>query len=264
MADRGRRHRARRTLGTFAASACLLLPPTALSGQVRPNVYEVAPEQVAQQAARGFVEVTGTGTATVAPDRAAVALAMETRAPTANEASTANAAAMDRVIATLRSGRFEGLEVSTHGYALRPEYASGNPGRTREVVAYVVQNNIRATIADVSAVGRLIDATIAAGANRVESVSFYASDTEDARAAALADAVSHARRQAEVIAAGLGEPLGPPLEVRGGAERMPTPVLAARTFAMEAQAAPTPIEAGSQIVTASVTIRFALGGGSDE
>jgi uncharacterized protein YggE len=150
-----------------------------------------------------------------------------------------------------------GLELSTFGYSLQPEYAT-DPSRVRTIAAYSVNNNVGATITDVDAVGRLIDVAIGAGANRVSSITFSASDTEQARALALAEAVRSARAEAQVIAESLGYRLGAPLEIHGGAQR-PTPRPMA-DFAMRAmQAAPTPIEAGDQAVTANVTIRFALG-----
>lgn len=224
----------------------------------RPNVYEIAPEQVAMAQDPGFIEVSGSGSVSVEPDEAAVSFAMETRATAANDAASANATAMDRVIGSLRAAEFPGLEIETFGYSLRPEYAVSGPQRTREIVAYTALNNIRTTITDVEAVGRLIDSAISAGANRVAGISFMASDTEAARSEALALAVENARAQAEVIATSLGHRLGAPLEVRGGSQR-PVPVMARGAVLMEAQAAPTPIEAGDQTVTASVTIRFALG-----
>jgi len=109
-------------------------------------------------------------------------------------------------------------------------------------------------------VRRVIDVAIGAGANRVTSVSFYALDTEAARAEALAEAVRNARAEATVIAESLGYRLGPPLEVNGGAQR-PVPRRESDMIMLSAarQAAPTPIEAGDQTVTASVSIRFALG-----
>ena len=85
-----------------------------------------------------------------------------------------------------------------------------------------------------------------------------ASDTEEARSQALAEAVASARAQARVIAEALGHELGQPLEVRGGAQR-PVPMRAQSPMLMSAEAARTPIEAGDQSVTATVTIRFALG-----
>ena len=234
--------------------------PTADDPRARLYRYEVAPEQVAQAQEPGFIDVSGSGVISVAPDRATVSFAMETRAEAANDAASANADAMDAVLTAVRGGSFSDLDLATFGYALQPEYSARTNTRTREIVAYTALNNVRATISDVDAVGRLIDVAIASGANRVSSISFVASDTERARSQALAEAVASARSQARVIAEALGHELGQPLEVRGGSQR-PVPMSAqvAMMRTVEAQAAPTPIEAGDQSVTASVTIRFALG-----
>ncbi|MDH3227418.1 MAG: SIMPL domain-containing protein, partial [Thermoleophilia bacterium] len=226
------------------------------------NIYEVSPEQVAslQQAANQeapFIEVSGQATVELPADQAEISFAMETRAPDATAASTANADQMARVFAALRNGGFRGLELETFGYSLQPEYAT-NDQRVRSIVGYVAYNNVRVTISDVEAVGRLIDVAVAAGANRVASIAFSASDTEAARTQALSAAVRNARGQAEAIAAALGYALGAPLEIRGGAQR-PTPIMFEAMRSVQAQAATTPIEAGSQTVDANVTIRFALG-----
>lgn len=244
---------------TVALTACAG-PPVGGQGVAvaRPNVYEVAPEQVPLAQEAGFIEVGGTGSVSIAPDEATVSFAMETRSGAAADAASANATALDQVITSLRSAGLPGLEIATFGYSLRPEYSVSGAQRTREIVAYTALNTIRATITDVEAVGRLIDTAISAGANRVAGITFRASETEDARSEALARAVEHARGQAEVIARSLGHELGLPLEVRGGAQR-PVPITSRAPMMLEAQAAPTPIEAGEQTVTASVTIRFALG-----
>ena len=235
--------------------------PSADDPRARLHIYEVAPEQVRATPDTGYVEVSGSGLVMVSPDRAVVSFAMETRAASAAGAASANADAMDRVLGAVRGASLPGLELATFGYSLQPEYSAANNQRTREIVAYIVYNNVRATITDVDAVGRLIDVAVGAGANRVADIAFSASDTDEAESEALAMAVRDARAQAEVIAETLGRRLGPPLVVHGGAQR-PMPVrsdLRLRGVAFEAQAAPTPIEAGEQSVTASVTIRFGLG-----
>jgi len=225
----------------------------------RLHAYEVsAPGSAIQEVGPGWIQVSGTGTVQVTPDRANVAFAMETRAATAAEASAANADAMDAVLRAIRGGSFAGLTLETFGYSLQPEYAANNNQRTREIVAYTVFNNARATISDVDAVGRLIDAAIGAGANRVASISFFAADTDAARREALAEAVRSARAEALVIAESLGYRLGPPLEVNGGAP-MPRPRAYDMAEVAFARAADTPIEAGDQTVVATVSIRFALG-----
>lgn len=235
---------------------------------VRPNIYEVAPEQIAgvQQAPQQtsaqetpFIEVSGQATVELPADRAEIAFAMETRGEDAASASRANADQMARVFAALRAGSFSGLQLETFGYSLQPEYAT-NDQRVRSIVGYVAYNNVRATVSGVDDVGRLIDVAVAAGANRVASIAFSASDTEGARAQALSEAVRNARAQAQAIAAALGHALGAPLEIRGGAQRPPPIMYEAMALrGVQAQAAPTPIEASSQTVDANVTIRFALG-----
>ena len=238
-------------------------PPAPADERGRLYLYEVpvdAGPRLQEAAAAGWIEVSGTGSVDVPPDRARVSFAMETRAETADAAAEQNADAMAAVLGALRSAGLAGLELETFGYSLRPEYEATNDRRgTRRIVAYTVVNNVAATVEDVDAVGQVIDTAIAAGANRVGGISFYASDTDEARREALAQAVQVARSEAEVIAASLGHALGPALEVRGGAQR-PTPrMMGAEVLAMSARAADTPIEAGDQTVTASVSIRFALG-----
>lgn len=234
--------------------------PRQAPGTIQPNIYEVAPEQAARsQETPAFIEVSGSASVSVPADQAQVAFAMETRAESAAEAASANAAAMDRVLAALRTGDLPGLELETFGYAVTPQYATDQQ-RVRTVVAYTALNNVRATVTDVDAVGRVIDLALGAGANRIASLAFSASNTDDARAQAMSEAVRNARAEAVVMAEALGYRLGAPLEVRGGSQRPgPIPMAFSAEAARAVQAAPTPIEAGDQTVDANVTIRFALG-----
>ena len=182
----------------------------------------------------GWIQVSGTGSVQVDPDRATVTFAVETRGSAAGEASEANADAMDAVLRALRrDAGFDELELATHGYSVRPEYS------------------------DVNAVGRVIDRAIASGANRVAGINFFTLDTGPARAQAMALAVRTARAEAQVIAGSLGCGLGEPLEVSSSASR-PGPV-PYQVEAMSMRTADTPIEAGDQTVTARVSIRFAIG-----
>ncbi len=245
----------RATLVATVVSACGGPPAV---GQPAPAPSPVVTVQEAQEP--GWIQVNGSATIAVDPDRASVSFAVETRAVDASGAAQANADAMDAVLRALRSANLTGLDVETFGYSLRPEYSPNNNQRTREIVAYAAFNNVQATVTDPALVGRVIDVAIGAGANRVAGISFFASDTEAARTEAMAQAVRDATAEARVIAETLGYRLGAPLEVNGGAMR-PGPLAMEMDFAMSgrAQAAPTPIEAGSQTVMANVSIRFALG-----
>jgi uncharacterized protein YggE len=226
------------------------------------HIYEVAPEQfAAQQDGSGVVEVSGTGSVTVSPDRAVVTFAVETRQDGAGDAAASNAQAMDAVISALRAAELPELTVETFGYSLQPEYGMVQEGarRVRVILGYAALNNIRVGVADVNGAGDVIDIAIQAGANRVSGLSFVASDTEGARQEALTRAVEQARADAATMAAALGHDLGPALEVRGNSAQ-PRPRGDAFMMRAEGMAeAATPIEAADQVVMATVTIKFALG-----
>ena len=223
-----------------------------------PRVYEIPLDGRDQEEASGFIEVQGSAEVSVPADVARVSFAVETRAVTAADAAAENADLMDAVLRSLRAGGFAELRLETFGYSLRPEY-SFSDDRARTVEGYTALNNVQATVGDVEAVGGVIDAAIAAGANRIGSISFDAEDIEEARTRALEEAVAAARAEARIIAASLGHELGAALEVRGGAQRPSPRPMDMAVMSMRAESAPTPIEAGERTVRADVTVRFALG-----
>jgi len=206
-----------------------------------------------------FLEVSGNAEVQVAPDRATIVFAVETEAATAAEAGGDNASRMTAVLAAVRALPIEDLRVESFGYNLQPVYRYDEPDRRQRIDGYTVQNHIRAIVPDPQMVGRIIDAAVTAGANRVASLSFEASNTDGARQEALRLAVERARAQAETIASAMGSTLAGPLEVRGGAD-VPRPYMPFMRSEMMAMAPDmsTPIEAGSQTVSASVTIRYRL------
>lgn len=228
----------------------------------RPNVYEVGPEHLAAlTAARdsqpSTLQVSGSAEVSVPVDRARVDFAVETESASAREAASRNADRMEAVIRALRQAGVAGLSVQTHGYRLNPRYGSPDAGRPRdrEIVGYTAVNHIRATVDDPSAVGTLIDAAVGAGANRVASLTFEASDPSEAKLEALREAVRQARAEAEAIAGAMGVRLGRPLSVSGGAPVSPPRPMAEMAMAEMAR---TPVEPGDQTVSANVTITYAL------
>lgn len=220
----------------------------------------VAQEPPAADPEAGFIQVSGNAQVDVPADRAHVVFAVETEAPDARAAVERNATLMDAVLSALRDLEAPGLDLETRGFQLQPQYQRSQ-GEMPRIRAYRALNHVAVTVDDVEAVGRIIDGAVGAGANRIASLSFEARDTRAARMEALRMAVQEARRQAETMAEALGLPLGPPLEVNGGSNPNPPRPLPMARMEM-AQAAPsTPVEAGDQTVSASVTIKYRLGGG---
>jgi uncharacterized protein YggE len=210
-----------------------------------------------------FIQVNGTAQVFVPSDRARLNFAVVTEAVTAAEAAAQNSTQMEATIRGIRGTGVAGLQVESWGYELQPRYSvqrPTDPDQTPRIVGYRAMNNVRVTVDEVTAVGRLIDAAVTAGANRVTSLQFEARNTDAARAEALRQAVQNARSQAEAMASALGVPLGPALEVQGGAQApMPPPMPYMRDLQMQAAAPPTPIEAAEQSVFANVSIKYRLG-----
>ena len=103
-------------------------------------------------------------------------------------------------------------------------------------------------------VGPVLDAALEAGANRVAGLAFFAADTESARLEAVAEATGQARREAGIIAGALGMSVV-------GVESVSTSAGGGPVFRaeMDVQAAmSTPVEAGSQSVSATVNVTFLL------
>jgi uncharacterized protein YggE len=68
--------------------------------------------------------------------------------------------------------------ISTMGYSLRPEYQYPREGREPHVSGYVATNTVRVTTPDLDRLGALVDAAIAAGANRIERLRFTLNDQQ--------------------------------------------------------------------------------------
>ncbi len=206
------------------------------------------------------LNVSGEGVVEVSPDRARIVFAVETEAEGARETGEANARLMDRVISALRGTGIPDLRIETSGYSLTPRYAPRRDSEPQRIAGYTARNTVQVIVDDVEAVGRLVDTALEAGANRVAGLTFEIRDPEPHRQEALRRAVAKARGEAEVMAEALGMRLGDPITVQGGAQvPMPRGLSAMRGDVMMAmEAAPTPVEAGLQNVTANVTIQYRL------
>ena len=208
-----------------------------------------------------FLSVTGTAEARIPTDRARIEFMVETQAATAREAAAQNADRMQRVIRAVREAGRETVTVETGGYNLSPVYsrASRDQPYVPTIEAYRAANHVRVRANELPRVGALIDAAIGAGSNRIASLRFEARDPEPARLEALRGAVAKARAEAEAVAEALGVTLGMPQEVSTGADYgYPPPVMREDMAMGMAQAAPTPVEPGEQVVRATVTIRYRL------
>lgn len=222
--------------------------PLALSAQGTPT-----PAPVPQ------IHVSATEEVEIAPDRASVSLAVESRARTAGAAGAENARIQTAVLDTLRRLGIEARHLRTQGVSITPEYEYPRDGGRPTVVGYRATNAIQVELQQISRVGTVIDAALGRGATNVGGLHFFASTTAEARREAMRRAVARARADAEAIAIAAGGTLGALLEVSANADSPdPRPFNQGQLMMARSEAADvaTPIEAGQIRVVAHVTARF--------
>jgi len=176
-------------------------------------------------------------------------------------AGAENARRQKAILDTLRSLGLTSEQLSTVNYNVQPEMQYSPTGNVPpKVTGYIVTNTVRADVRRLEDVARIIDASLAKGANEISSLQFYSSKADSTRRAALAAAVADARADAETLARAAGGSLGSLLEL-STSESPPRPVSQRSLMGGAAAMEKTPIEPGQQTVVAQVTARWAFVGG---
>lgn len=201
--------------------------------------------------------VQGTGRSSVAPDMATISVGVTTQAPTAAQAMSDNAGKQQAVIDALKAAGIAAEDLQTQGLNLSPVQHYPGENQPPVISGYQAQNIVSARVRDLGNLGPLLDAAVAAGATDVQSVSFSREDSAAAEDEARREAITEARRRAEVMAAAAGMRLGPLVSLSDApVSTGPSPVM----YAQDARAmgAATPVETGRMMLSADVTAVYAM------
>ena len=223
--------------------------------------------QTPEEPKRRSITVVGIGRERAEPDTAQLQFAVETNAPSAKAAAEAAAAAAVKVVYALKKGVEPGGRVDTIGYVLNPVYRQApNPdprGRSApqgpEIVGYTAAHTLAVETHQSDQVGGLIDAAIAAGAARIDSLAFTIENVAPVQARALQSAGADAASQAAAIAGALQVTLKGVLEAATEGVARPIPQryagIAMRAEAMQVE---TPIAAGEVTTEARLRVTYAI------
>ncbi len=204
-----------------------------------------------------MITVPGQGTVVVEPNVACVRLGVNVLADTAGAARESAALTMRAILDAVLKQGVARRDVRTALVSLNPtmDYSDNKGPR---ITGYQLQNSVAVTLRNLAKTGELIDVALGAGASTLDSLDFRLDDptqvTEEARTAAMTDARARATTIARAAGAKVGDVIG---VVEGQPMSPPMPFPAAR-MAMKAEAASTPVEAGTQELSVSVTVTFAL------
>lgn len=202
------------------------------------------------------VRASGEATVTAKPDRAEIDIGVVTEARSAEEAGTRNARATSAVLDKVKA-LVSGIgSVRTINYSLNPKYIYPQNG-TPAIDGYTATNTVQVTVDDLELVGKLIDASTSAGSNNINGIRFTLKDDQQVRAEALREAAQKAKANAEAIAHSLGLRVVGVVSAESEGTSGAVPVRETMMM-MTARAAPTPVEAGTIDVHASVTVTLAV------
>lgn len=209
---------------------------------------------IAQEKLLRTLTVTGQGVELIPTTIAKVELGVEMQGKTATGVQQEVARRSTAVVELLRSRNVEKLE--TTGIQLNPIYSYEN--NVQRLTGYSASNTVSFRVPNEQA-GKLLDDAVQAGATRINSVSFTASDNAIAttQKKALQKATQDAQSQADAVLSVLNltrqEIVN--IQVNGATPPPPMPAFTSKDV-LESRLASTPIVGGEQRVQASVTLQI--------
>ena len=201
------------------------------------------------------ISVTGEATVSVAPDQAQIDGGVATDAKTAREASDANNAAMGKVLLALKGAGIDEKDFQTSRLSLQPQYAPNRSGSQSPIVGYRATNRVTIRIRDVTKVANMIDVLVGAGANDIGGINFMVSQASKLLDEAREQAISDARRKAQIYAKAAGVTLGEPLSI--SEEGSATPVFRSKVAGGMTQSA-APVAQGEETLSVTVNVSWAI------
>lgn len=199
------------------------------------------------------ISVSGEGTVKVVPDNVELKVRVENEGKSAAAVKKLNDALIDKVLKFCKEMKIDAKDVKTEYLNLNKNYDY----QTKEY-KYVANQALSINLKDLSKYEALSQGLLDAGVNRIDGVSFDASNIEELQSQARVKAVENARKKAEEYARALGKSVGEPvyLSESGQPEPMPLP----RMSMMKADAAGSneSIAVGEMSIKATVNVGFEL------
>lgn len=208
-----------------------------------------------------LMNITATGKATAVPDLATATLGVVSQGATPDEVKASSTQKMNAVIAYLKQAGVDDKDIQTTGFYTSPRYQYQSGKNT--IVGYQADQTVTVVFRKVNESKTQLEATLnnvtQYGVNNIQGVRFSFSNDAALKDAAMKQAIAKAKQQAEALTSEAGLTLGRLVNIipsDGGGEITP---MAYNTAAKMATGPVNAIELGSQEVSTSVTLVYALG-----
>jgi uncharacterized protein YggE len=167
---------------------------------------------------------------------------------------------MAAVIAALKNAGVAEDDIQTSDFSVSPKYPPYQPNQTTapRIVGYTVSNQVTAKVKNLAKLGAILDALVQAGSNQINGISFGLNEPKATLNEARKKAVADARARAELYAEAAGVCVGKVVQISESSAVVPMPPMYRREAMAASADASVPIAAGQQVVTAHVSITFAI------
>jgi uncharacterized protein YggE len=203
------------------------------------------------------ITVTGTGKVTLTPDIAYISIGVHTENASAKQAVSENSTQVQAVIVAIKGFGVADKDIQTTDFSVNPQQQTDVNGKVTGVI-YAVDNTVYVTVRDLSKLGDLLDSTVNAGANNINSIQFDVADKTAALSQARQAAVADASKQANELTKATNVTLGDVQTISYYDSTAPVTVQYSRSAVAAPMAASVPVQAGSMQIYTTVTIVYGL------
>lgn len=204
------------------------------------------------------INVTGNAQVILSPDIAYISIGVHTEAPTAKDAVASSNTQTQAVIDAIKSQGVDAKDIQTTNFSVYQQTKTG-PNGENQGIYFSTDNTVYVTMHDLTKIGNILDASIAAGANNIYGITFDVQNKEGATQNGRDQAMTDAQAQAEQLAKAAGATLGPVQSITYYSNT-PAPIY------YDTKAAPAgvggggsvPISSGQLTLTVTVNVTYEL------
>ena len=210
------------------------------------------------QSQQRTINVTGNAQVLLTPDIAYISIGVHSEAQSATDAVSSNNSLTQKVIDAIKGQGVDAKDIQTTNFSVYQQEKFDKNGNSLGIF-FMTDNVVYVTMHDITKIGDILDASIAAGANSIYGITFDVQDKEAALASGRDQAIADAQAQAEQLAKAAGTTLGDVQSINYYSSS-PSPIY------YDSKAAPAgmgggasvPISSGQLTLTVSVSVTYGL------
>ncbi len=205
------------------------------------------------------ISISGEGKVAAKPDIATVTVGVTNNAATAKAAQDLNTESMKKIVDFVKKQGIKENDIVTSNFSVYPNYDYAN-GANR-IVSYNANQTLTIKVRGVdqstNILSQVLGGALDSGSNQIQGVYFGFDDSDALRQEARKQAIEKAKVKAQELADASGIRLGKIVSISENSINMPYPYgFDARSEAGFGGGGSPPIQAGSQDITATMTVIF--------